>query len=245
MLFKITVMTAWISVVVGFAGRAGIAMSVNTGEAGVTGEGVGVGEGVGAGVGVGVGVGVGEGVGLGDGEGEGLGEEPPPPPPPPPPPLEVLQATALGERITVEEPTELGPVKVTLEELEPQVGVNPPSFVSVYLSAEVNVMEDVPSPSLTRVRVMIPAATAISSTFAPELMVRVISGSGPVKATLVSAENGTLLYAALAAPGKNAMLSKSKAIKLNVFFCILLIWRITRYHSPHTKRIELPLRILL
>ena len=73
--------TAWISAVVGFAGKAG--MSTNSGSGDGEADGLGLAEGFGDGETEGEGLGEAEGLGDGETEGEGLGVVPPPPPPPP------------------------------------------------------------------------------------------------------------------------------------------------------------------
>ena len=172
---------AWIWATVGLAGTAGIGTNCR-----VVGVVVGVAAGVSAGV-VGVVAGV---VGVMVGVVVVVVVvvvEPPPPPPPPPPPLVLEQGVKLGDKTTVELPSVAGPVRVMAEEPVVQVAVNPPSFPSVYRSAEVKVMLETFGSKRTKVRVMMLSPTIMSSTSAPEVTVKVMSGLGPVSTTLPAA----------------------------------------------------------
>ena len=73
-------------------------------------------------------------------------------PPGDPPLLPPSQVVSEGLRVTSCVPVVAGiPEKVTEELLVPQVTVNPPLLVKVYLLAEVKVMLEVPPPSFSRV----------------------------------------------------------------------------------------------
>ena len=136
------------------------------GTVGIGTRAVGAGLGLGVTLGEGLGVALGEGLGLGVALGLGEGVETvvvPVPPVPDEPPLEE-QTFWLGDTNTVNVPTEVGAVKVKVEEPASQVGVKPPLLFKVILSVEVKVMLELPEPSFSKTTVIAVVSTIMELT---------------------------------------------------------------------------------